>query len=131
MMNKTTPLSVSCILLALGVSLGAFGAHALEAVLTEQQLETWSTAVQYHFYHALGALIISVVYAWKPSNWLFRAWGLLVLGILLFSGSLYLLCTTGWRWLGPITPIGGVAFIAGWVLAFFGLKDAFSNDELR
>lgn len=130
-MNKTTPLSISCILLALAVSLGAFGAHALEAVLTEQQLETWDTAVQYHFYHALGALIVGIVNAWRPSAWLVRSWLFLVLGIVLFSGSLYLLCTMGWRWLGPVTPIGGVAFIAGWILAIFGLKDAFENVELR
>ena len=130
-MKKTIPLTVSCVLLALAVSLGAFGAHALEAVLSERQLETWGTAVQYHFYHALGALILGSINAWRPSAWLARAYWLLIAGIILFCGSLYLLCLTEMRWLGPITPIGGVAFIAGWITAIFGLKDAFTDDELR
>lgn len=99
----------------LGVALGAFGAHALSERLTANLLQTYETAVRYHFYHALA--LVAVVYAigrWPQSNLPVAAGWLFVLGVLIFSGSLYLLAFTGIRWLGAITPIGGVALIAGW-----------------
>lgn len=108
-------------LLALAVALGAFGAHALKANLTEEYLEVYKTGVQYHFYHALGLLLVGVLAISNPSKWLSRSAFLLALGILLFSGSLYVLAITGIKSLGMITPFGGVSFIAGWVLLVFAM----------
>lgn len=108
-----------------GVVLGAFGAHALEARLTPELLATFETGVRYQIYHALALLIVALVPVRKSgqrmltiSGWLF------VTGILFFSGSLYLLTLTGLRSLGLITPLGGMAYIVGWVFlalaAFWG-----------
>ena len=101
----------------LGVVLGAFGAHALRAKLAPDLLAVWNTAVQYHFWHALALVAIGIVAihlpASAPLKW--AGW-LMVVGILLFSGSLYVLALTGARWLGAVTPFGGTAFIIGWVL---------------
>lgn len=100
----------------LGVALGAFGAHALEARLSEDLLATFETGVRYHFYHALALIgVVVAIGRWPGSSLPVIAGWLFVVGILVFSGSLYLLAFTGARWLGAITPIGGVAFIAGWV----------------
>lgn len=102
---------------ALGVALGAFGAHALEARVPADMLEIWRTAVLYHLVHAVGLLIVGMLSLHLPDSapvtWSGR---LLALGILLFSGSLYLLVLTGASWLGAVTPLGGLAFLAGWVL---------------
>lgn len=100
----------------LGVALGAFGAHSLEAFFQAhpEREATFKTAVQYHMYHALvlvGAAWASGVYA---SGWVSAAGWAFALGIVLFSGSLYALVLTGKRWLGAITPLGGLAFLAGW-----------------
>ena len=113
-MEKTF-LGLASVLAGLAVALGAFGAHALEERLTPQLLQTFGIGVRYHFYHALG--LIAVVYAvgrWPGSNLPVVAGWLFVAGIVIFSGSLYLLALTGVRWLGAITPIGGVAFLVGW-----------------
>jgi len=100
----------------LAVALGAFGAHALKARLTPDHLTTFETGVRYQMYHALAlvvvAMVIPQVAVASPLN---LAGGLFVIGTLLFSGSLYALCLTQKRWLGAITPFGGLAFIAGWV----------------
>jgi uncharacterized membrane protein YgdD (TMEM256/DUF423 family) len=109
------------ILCGLGVVFGAFGAHALEAILSPKVLETFETGVRYHIYHGLGLLAL----AWAISRWPERrlapaAW-LLLAGTVVFSGSLYLLVLTGARWLGAITPFGGVALIAGWALTVWRL----------
>ena len=102
---------------ALCVLLGAFGAHALKARLTTDMLTIWETAVQYHFFHALGLLLLGVLALHWPGSALLRVSGWLLLGgIVLFSGSLYLLAVSGVRWLGAITPLGGTAFIAAWVI---------------
>ena len=101
-----------------GVVLGAFGAHALKNRLSPDSLHTWETAVEYQLFHSL-ALLISCVLAlqWGDSGWLRWSGGAFALGMLLFSGSLYILSlTTGMRWLGPVTPIGGLALIVGWIL---------------
>lgn len=112
----------------LGVLLGAFGAHALRTKLTPDLLATYQTAVQYHFWHALGLLAIGIVAIHLPASTPLRWAGWLMLaGIVLFSGSLYLLAITGVRWLGAITPIGGTAFIASWALFAFALAKAPSS----
>ncbi|MGA8055005.1 MAG: DUF423 domain-containing protein [Burkholderiales bacterium] len=101
---------------ALAVVLGAFGAHALRAKLGPDLLATWNTAVQYHFWHALGLVAIGLVAAHLPESGPLRWAGwLMFAGIVLFSGSLYVLAFSGMRWLGAITPFGGVAFIGGWL----------------
>lgn len=120
-------IQIAFILLALGVVAGAFGAHGLEKVLDERSLKVWNTGVQYLFIHALGLIALQIVHTQglittKAFTWSTR---LLIIGIVFFSGSLFLLSTqsaTGinFRWLGPITPIGGVAFIAGWITAALG-----------
>lgn len=102
---------------ALAVALGAFGAHGLKSRLTPELMVTWQTAVQYHFYHALGLFAVAGVAALLPASAAVKWSGwLMVAGILLFSGSLYALALTGVRGLGAITPLGGVAFIIAWVL---------------
>jgi len=99
------------------VLLGAFGAHALKARLDADALALWRTAVEYHFWHALGLLAIGLVAAQMPGSTLLKASGWVMLaGIVLFSGSLYLLALTGARALGAATPVGGVAFLAAWAL---------------
>jgi uncharacterized membrane protein YgdD (TMEM256/DUF423 family) len=100
----------------LGVALGAFGAHALDTTLKANQREgTFATATQYHLIHALALLAV----AWAATHWpdALTTWAgyLFVAGIILFSGSLYALSITNQRWLGAITPLGGLAFLAGWV----------------
>ncbi len=107
--------TVSGIVGALGVALGAFGAHGLKNVVDDPALlVTWETAARYHLFHALALGLVAVHPA--APKW---AGVLFVAGILLFSGSLYTMVLTGQRWLGAITPIGGVCLIAGWlVLAF-------------
>jgi len=114
-------LTVAALLGASGVGLGAFGAHGLKSQLGAQGLDTWQTAVTYHLIHALAALAVGV---WlraaaltghpAPAGVTFAGWSFAA-GVLLFSGSLYLLALGGPRWLGPVTPLGGVAFILGWL----------------
>ena len=100
----------------LAVALGAFGAHALKARLSADMLAIWHTAVLYHMVHALGCIAIGILMPRYPqqSNKIALAGDLMLIGILVFSGSLYLLAFTEQRWLGAITPIGGVAFLAAW-----------------
>jgi uncharacterized membrane protein YgdD (TMEM256/DUF423 family) len=101
----------------LAVLLGAFGAHALRGKLAADLLATYQTAVQYHFWHALGLLAIGIIATYLPGSAALKwaGWTMLT-GIALFSGSLYLLAITGVRWLGAVTPLGGAAFIASWAL---------------
>ena len=99
----------------LAVTFGAFGAHARRSRLDEHALSVFQTAVQYHFYHSLALLAVGVIALSQPQTALLRSSGyLFVVGIVVFSGSLYLLSMSGLRWLGAITPLGGLAFIAGW-----------------
>jgi uncharacterized membrane protein YgdD (TMEM256/DUF423 family) len=99
----------------LAVGLGAFGAHALKSHLDDYAQGVYSTAVQYHFYHALALLGVGLLTLWHPQSSLLRTSGFSFLfGTLVFSGSLYLLSLSGIRWLGAITPIGGLAFMVGW-----------------
>lgn len=115
MSNPKIIIAIAAILLAIAVAAGAFGAHALKNVLSAERLETWQTAVQYHAWHALGLMLIALIgvqfeiaVTWPAS--------LILAGIVIFSGSLYTLCLSGIGWLGAITPIGGVAFIVGWIV---------------
>ena len=99
---------------AAGVTLGAFGAHALKARLTPEQLSTWETAVLYHLLHSVVILALGL-YAEATDRPVQPAAALFSAGILLFSGSLYGLALGGPRLLGPVTPLGGLCFIAGWI----------------
>ena len=114
-----TILMLAAALLALAVAAGAFGAHALKAHLSAEMLQTWKTAVDYHFYHALGLLLIGVLSVALPGVPLKWPAILLSAGIVLFSGSLYALSLSGIKVLGAITPVGGLSFIAGWLLLAF------------
>lgn len=99
----------------LAVMFGAFGAHALKNRLDDYALGVFDTAVQYQFYHSLALLAVGLLALQHPPTVLLKSSGwLFVTGILIFSGSLYILSLTGVRWLGAITPLGGLAFIAGW-----------------
>ncbi|MBI5611441.1 MAG: DUF423 domain-containing protein [Gammaproteobacteria bacterium] len=101
---------------ALAVLLGAFGAHALKLRLPVEMLAAYQTGVQYHFYHALGLVLVGLAAVHRPgSAHLKWSGGLMLAGIVLFCGSLYGLSTGELRWLGPVTPFGGIAFIAAWV----------------
>jgi len=108
----------------LAVSLGAFGAHALKGRLDDYARSVFETAVQYHFYHSLALLAVGVIALSAPQTAMLKSSGwLFLIGIVIFSGSLYLLSITGVRWLGAITPLGGLAFIGGWAcLAATGWK---------
>jgi uncharacterized membrane protein YgdD (TMEM256/DUF423 family) len=102
---------------ALVVMLGAFGAHGLKAKLTAEMLAVYQTGVHYHLFHALGLLAVGLVASQiADSVWLKWSGWLMLLGIILFSGSLYVLSVSGLRWLGMVTPFGGVAFIAAWIV---------------
>lgn len=99
----------------LAVVFGAFGAHALKARLDDYAMGVFETAVQYHFTHTLALLAVGIIALQYPGVALLRSSGWLFLcGLLVFSGSLYVLALTGQRWLGAVTPLGGLAFIAGW-----------------
>jgi uncharacterized membrane protein YgdD (TMEM256/DUF423 family) len=107
---------------ALSVALGAFAAHALKARLPQDILVVFQTGVQYQFYHSLGLILVGILaQLYKGSSLLSAAGLLMAAGILLFSGSLYVISTTGIRSLGIITPIGGVAFIAAWLMVAIGI----------
>ena len=101
----------------LSVMIGAFGAHALQTTLEAQgRIETFETAVKYQFYHTLAIFLIGLLMFRLQDRLLDYAAYSMMGGILVFSGSLYILCLSGVRWLGAITPIGGLLFIVGWVL---------------
>lgn len=103
--------------MALVVVLGAFGGHALKKRLTPEKLKTYETGVHYHIAHALGLLLCGVLPDSIADNGLTAVAGwLLLTGIVLFCGSLYALVLTGMKRLGPVTPLGGLAFIAGWIV---------------
>ncbi|MCM3744234.1 DUF423 domain-containing protein [Sporosarcina luteola] len=104
---------------AIAVALGAFGAHALKERLSERYLAIWETAVQYQMFHAIGLIAVGILMStslFGPSTALSWAGYLLLAGVIIFSGSLYILSLSGIGILGAITPIGGVAFIAGWIM---------------
>jgi len=100
----------------LAVALGAFGAHALEGKISESSIATWEKAVHYQMFHAVNILIVGfALIRFESSALLFAGWAF-VIGVLLFSGSLYMYSTTGIRMMAMITPFGGVIFLLGWIL---------------
>jgi len=114
--------SAGAILAFFGVALGAFGAHALKARLAADMLTVYQTGVQYHLWHALGVVLIGVLAQLLPaSKWIPVAGWTMVAGIVIFSGSLYALSISGVRVLGAITPIGGVALLAAWLMLMYGV----------
>jgi uncharacterized membrane protein YgdD (TMEM256/DUF423 family) len=116
-MSKTIMLTAT-VFLAIAVVVGAFGAHALKSKIPDDLMQVYQTGVEYHFYHALGLLLVGILSIYWPTGLLNWSALFLALGILLFSGSLYVMAITGIKWLGAITPLGGLSFIAGWVLLF-------------
>ena len=120
--------AAAAILLALGVMLGAFGAHALRARLDAYLMSVYERAVFYHFVHSLGLLIVSLLPRMGVISEGAGAWicGLLLAGVVIFSGSLYVLAMTGTRAFGAITPVGGLSFIAAWLFLAVALIRGFS-----
>lgn len=118
--------TVAALLGALSVAGGAFGAHALKGQLTENALNSFETGIRYQMYHALALLVVALLLKQNPEvTVLAIAGGCFIAGIVLFSGSLYGLSLAGIKALGPVTPLGGVAFIAGWVCLMLASTKAF------
>ena len=108
--------TAGAIMAFLAVALGAFGAHALKHRLTPDMLDIFEVGVRYHMYHALGLLAVAwATSRWPESNVSAAGWAFIV-GIIIFSGSLYILSMTGMRWFGAVTPLGGLAFLIGWAI---------------
>ena len=115
-------LLAAAVLGALAVMIGAFGAHALKSMLeAEGRLDTFETAVKYQFYHTLAMLIIGVLLYHIHDRLLAYAGVSMLAGVVIFSGSLYILCLSGIRWMGAITPFGGLLMILGWILLFVAM----------
>jgi len=117
---------VAAIVGAISVAIGAFAAHQLKAIVSADVLQIFETAVKYQFYHVFALMAIGILYKEYGGKWLQWSGYLFILGIILFSGSLYILCIAKHfhpadkSWIGAITPLGGVAFIAAWVLLAIG-----------
>lgn len=128
----TSPfLFFSAVLAGLAVAMGAFGAHGLRDTLSAEAMNVYQTAVDYHMWHALGLGLIAMLHQqFMDSKQLFWAGWLMLAGVIVFSGSLYILAISGIKWLGAITPIGGIAFIAAWVLlAVFAYSVTYQNNQ--
>jgi uncharacterized membrane protein YgdD (TMEM256/DUF423 family) len=105
----------------IAVALGAFGAHSLKDRLAPDMLNIFEVGVRYHMYHALGLMAVAwAIGRWPDRNLNPAGWAFLV-GIVVFSGSLYLLSLTGMRWVGVITPLGGIAFLIGWAILIWSI----------
>jgi uncharacterized membrane protein YgdD (TMEM256/DUF423 family) len=119
-------LSAGAMLAALAVGLGAFGAHSLKKIVPPETVTTFQTGVQYQMYHSLALLVVGSIFDRLPPKFMNRAAICFITGIILFSGSLYLLTvlkaseTVGLQGIGAVTPAGGLFFIAGWLFLFFG-----------
>ncbi len=111
---KSNWFALGAIVAAIGVALGAFGAHALKSRVTEDLLAVFEIGVRYQMYHAMALLAVGWAASRWPGIWITASGWLFTVGILVFSGSLYLMTFSGARWLGAITPIGGLCFILGW-----------------
>ncbi|MBC7887677.1 MAG: DUF423 domain-containing protein [Ferruginibacter sp.] len=122
-------LKTAALLGALAVAAGAFGAHALKQLISDKYLAVFETAVRYQFYHAFALLAVGIIFKEFPNNYLLWSGRLFCYGILIFSGSLYLLTLLeamgqqGFKWLGAITPVGGLCLIAGWILLAIGIAN--------
>ena len=119
-MNSARTLAAAGVLLALATVCGAFGAHALKTQLAPERLQLWETAVRYQFFQALGLLGIGLTLRVIPAAALRAAAALILAGVLLFCGSLYALSFGGPRLLGALTPLGGLAWIGGWLMFAYG-----------
>ncbi len=120
--NAQSIIITGATLALLGVALGAFGAHALKARLAVDMLAVYQTGVQYHLVHALGIVFIGILVQIVPaSKWLPIAGWTMTAGVIVFSGSLYALSVTGMRVLGAVTPLGGIALLAAWMMVVFGI----------
>ncbi|WP_413113747.1 DUF423 domain-containing protein [Thaumasiovibrio sp. DFM-14] len=106
---------------ALGVGLGAFAAHGLKAVLSPAMVAVFQTGVHYQLIHTLALLAVAILMRFLPATTLLYAAIFFIVGIVAFSGSLYLLALTGIKWFGPITPFGGICFIVGWIALFIAV----------
>ena len=131
-MNKASSkyLMIAGLTGAVAVAIGAFGAHGIKPHLDEYQLGIFKTGNQYHFYHALAMLLVAFLMSMNSTRYNKWAFYSFLIGVILFSGSLYLLATRTllgieeWKWLGPMTPIGGVFFILGWLMiAYAAFKE--------
>ncbi len=126
-------LKISFLLGALTVALGAFGAHALKELLDERSLQTYQTAVLYQFIHLLALAVAGMLLKQHHNAWYSRAGYLFISGIILFSGSLFALsflkaaAVENMNWLGAITPLGGLCFIAGWLSLFLGVRKSYAS----
>ena len=108
---------IACLLGLSAVALGAFGAHAIASSVSESRQATWATAVDYHMFHVLGMLALAAIFRDAHSPWILRAHTSFVIGICLFSGSLYALVIFDLPVLGAVTPLGGVCLMLGWLFA--------------
>jgi uncharacterized membrane protein YgdD (TMEM256/DUF423 family) len=118
--NSARTLAAAGVLLALATACGAFGAHALKTQLAPERLQLWETAVRYQFFQALGLLGIGLTLRVIPAAALRAAAALIVAGVVLFCGSLYALSFGGPRLIGALTPLGGLAWIGGWLMFAYG-----------
>lgn len=120
-------LQLAAILGAISVAMGAFGAHALKKMVSEEVVAIFETGVRYQFYHVFAIVLVGILYSSFDNKWMLWAGYCFIIGILLFSGSLYLLTwfkgtgKTHLFWVGAITPLGGLSFMAGWLCMFFGI----------
>lgn len=127
-MKQKNILLLGIVMAATAVILGAFGAHGLKKIVTPEQLEVFKTGVQYQFYHALGMIIAALIGQQIEHNLINRAAWLFFFGIIAFSGSLYAMTllnalnTEGVKWIGAITPVGGLLFILGWIILGLGVS---------
>jgi uncharacterized membrane protein YgdD (TMEM256/DUF423 family) len=124
-MNQTTKqfLLLGTILMALAVCLGAFGAHGLKKIVSAEMLTVYQTGIQYQFYHALGLCVVAFISHIHDTKWVKIAGNIMFVGVIIFSFSLYVLVLLDIKWLGAITPIGGVLMVISWtVLAWSILK---------
>lgn len=122
-MHAARCLWIGAAMAAVAILLGAFGAHVLEKELSPRDLTVFETAVRYQMYHALGLCLCGLLAAHRPGRAQRLAAQGFLFGTVLFSGSLYLLVGTGVRWLGAITPFGGVLFVAGWIALAVAARD--------
>ncbi|MEO6837672.1 MAG: DUF423 domain-containing protein [Ginsengibacter sp.] len=122
-------IKTAAILGALSVAIGAFAAHTLKGAISDYALEIFETSVKYQFYHVFALLAVGIIYKEFPNKLIKWSGKLFIAGIILFSGSLYILsaikalATQGFDWIGAITPIGGLCFILGWIFLFLGISD--------
>jgi len=122
-MDNRMILLSGAIFMALAVLLGAFGAHALKTNLSPEMMQVYKTGIEYQFYHALGLLLIGLIGFQIQSKYIKWSGTLISIGIIIFCGSLYILALSGFEWIGAITPIGGLSFVAGWVCLILAIRD--------